>query len=693
MTTHYRPEVDGLRAIAVIPVILFHAGFEWFSGGYVGVDVFFVVSGYLITGIIYGEMQQDRFSIINFYERRARRILPALTFVSLISLVVAWRWMLPDEFKSLSESLVAVNLFVSNIYFWQDMDYFAAPAELKPFLHTWSLAVEEQFYLFFPLFMLLIARYKKAVVLSILGLGFMASLALAEWGSVNHPSANFYLLPTRAWELLAGSIIAIYLHNRAFNPSAILSNLMAGSGLALVMLAIFFFDESVPFPSLWAVVPVLGTSLVILFANSSNVVGRLLSLKPMVGIGLISYSAYLWHQPVFAFARELSLEPLTQVDFLQLSVLSLLLAWFSWWFVEQPFRNKRLVSRPQIFKGALAASCAMIGFGLYGIHSQGIPWRFNEDIQRLSEVRGHKHINSRNCNSTPGNMLSIQDACEYNSGGDGKVVVWGDSQATPLVGPIAERVDDLGLKVKQLVYTNCLPIAGYTRHDDTDCGSFNQMAMDYMIGNDEVEIVIMLGRYPFQFEGEIYVNGEGVGQEEDEVYAVPYNNNNPVLIDETAQRIEVVGSLLRNTVSRLVADGKHVILIYPVPEVGWDAPYFLAKERLHGIERDAPLSTSYEVFKERTATTYEQFSKLGEHSNLLKIEPASILCNSDFPDRCAVELSGKLLYYDDNHLSMHGSEFLVDHVFERISHKGWLNDRIDKLELAEQPESKSGNEG
>jgi peptidoglycan/LPS O-acetylase OafA/YrhL len=693
MTTHYRPEVDGLRAIAVIPVILFHAGFEWFSGGYVGVDVFFVVSGYLITGIIYGEMQQDRFSIINFYERRARRILPALTFVSLISLVVAWRWMLPDEFKSLSESLIAVNLFVSNIYFWQDMDYFAAPAELKPFLHTWSLAVEEQFYLFFPLFMLLIARYKKAAVLSILGLGFMASLALAQWGSVNHPSANFYLLPTRAWELLAGSIIAIYLHNRAFNPSAMLSNLMAGSGLALVFLAIFFFDDTIPFPSLWAVVPVLGTSLVILFANSSNVVGRLLSLKPMVGIGLISYSAYLWHQPVFAFARELSLEPLTQVDFLQLSVLSLLLAWFSWWFVEQPFRNKRLVSRPQIFKASLAVSCLMVGFGVYGVHSQGIPWRFNDDIKMLSEVRTHRWINSVGCNSTPGNMLPINETCKYNASGNGKVVLWGDSQATPLVGPAAERADDLGMMVKQFVYTNCLPISGYTRHDDTDCGRFNQMAMDYMIGNDEVEMVIMLGRYPFQFEGKLYDNGEGGMTEERQIYAVPYKGNSAQVIDETSQRIEIVGDLLRNTINRLVEDGKRVILIYPVPEVGWNVPYFLAKEKLHGIERDAPLSTSYEVFKERTATTYEQFSKIDENSNLMKIEPSSIFCNSDLPGRCAVELSGEILYYDDNHLSVQGAGLLMDHVFERISNKGWLDDRADKLELADQPEKKSGNEG
>ncbi|WP_104201871.1 acyltransferase family protein [Billgrantia saliphila] len=678
MTTHYRPEVDGLRAVAVIPVIFFHAGFDTFSGGYVGVDIFFVISGYLITGIIYNEIVEKKFSIVNFYERRARRILPALFFVSIICMAVAWVWMLPEEFASLSKSLIAVNLFVSNIHFWQDMDYFAGPAEMKPFLHTWSLAVEEQFYLFFPLFMLLAGWLRKGLLMGILLLGFLASLALSEYGSTHHPSANFYLLPTRAWELLAGSIVAVYLHRHKSQPPAWLGNLAGLFGLALLLYAIFVFDQSVPFPGLWALVPVLGTVLIILFAGERDIAGRLLSFKPMVGIGLISYSAYLWHQPVFAFARERSMGPISDVDFILLSILSLLLAWFSWRYVELPFRNRLNFTRPQIFKSALVMSCLMIGVGLYGSHSQGIPWRFDEEVESLAMVRSQKHINSENCQSTPGNLRPLDAICVYNESGERTVVVWGDSQATPLVGPIAERVDALGMQVKQFVYTNCLPIAGYTRSDDPLCGRHNEQVLEYVLEDASVELVVMLGRYPLQFEGLAFNNGEGGIEHDEAVRAVPMDRldmaNNPL-------RVEEVGRLLQETVNRMIEAGKRVVLIYPVPEVGWDVPYLLSKERLYGIERFSPLSTSYEVFKQRTSSSYEQFSRIGEHDNLLKVEPASLFCNTYIPSRCAAQIEDEILYYDNNHLSVTGASMLVSQIFVKMRRKGWMSEEEHKLSM------------
>lgn len=680
MTTSYRPEIDGLRAVAVIPVILFHAGFEWFSGGYVGVDIFFVVSGYLITGIIYGELLTGHFSIVNFYERRARRILPALFFVSIACLVLAWLWMLPEEFENLSESLVAVNLFVSNIYFWQDSGYFAGPAEMEPFLHTWSLAVEEQFYVFFPLFMLLIGRFRKGLLLGIIALCFVVSLAMAEYGSVHHPSANFFLLPTRAWELLAGAILAIYMHNQTVRPPPGVSNLGAVVGIALILYAIFGFDEGTPFPSLWAVAPVLGTSLIIFYAHGTNLIGRLLSLKPVVGIGLISYSAYLWHQPVFVFARERSLDSISHVDYILLSLLSLLLAWFSWRYVEQPFRSRKNYTRPQIFKAALAMSCLMIGVGLYGSYSKGIPWRLDDDVEKLVEVRDDQGVNSGYCQSEPGSMRAIDEICEYNDKGERTVVVWGDSQATPLVGPVAERVDALGMKVKQFVYTNCLPIAGYTRNDEPECGRFNNAAMEYLLGNDDVELVIMLGRYPLQFEGETFNNGEGGVETDRAVHAVPYEPDGSAFADDQG-RVEAVGALLQATVDKLVNDGKQVVLIYPVPEVGWNVPYLLAKEKLYGIERTSPLSTSYDVFKERAASAYQQLSRVGPHSDLLKIEPARLFCDTYLPGRCATQIEENILYYDNNHLSQFGASLLVEHIFHEMRNKGWMSDRELELSL------------
>lgn len=680
MTTNYRPEIDGLRAVAVIPVILFHAGFEWISGGFVGVDVFFVVSGYLITGIIYGEIKSGKFSIIKFYERRARRILPALFFVSITCLVFAWFWMLPTEFKKLSESLVAVNLFVSNIYFWQSIDYFTGPAEMQPFLHTWSLAVEEQFYLFFPLFMLLAARFREFLLLSIIVMGGVVSLLLAEYASSNHPTANFYLLPTRAWELMAGAVIAIYTHDRSVVFSSLSRNIGSAAGLLLIVYAVLFFDDATPFPGIWAVIPVLGTSLVILFSGDKDFVGRLLKWRPVVGIGLISYSAYLWHQPVFVFAKERSFDPLSITELLLLSILSIVMAGFSWRYVEQPFRHRSNFTQPQIFKAALVTSVLMIGVGVYGTYTQGVPWRFNEEVESFVKVRLNGSHVPESCHATTGKMLSIDETCEYNKDGEKTIVIWGDSHATPLVKPVAERVEGLGKKVKMLVYTNCLPVFGYTRNDDADCGRFNNKVKDYVLGNDDVEMVIMLGRYPFQLNGEVFDNREGGVEDNKAIKAISTVKFDGVgEIDE--ERVDIIGNLLKETVEQLIDSGKRVVLVYPVPEVGWDTPYLLAKENLYGVERKGPLSTSHEVFKERVASSYRQLSKVTENPNLLRVIPEDLFCNTYLENRCAAQVEEGLLYYDYDHLSRLGATLIVENIFQEMEGVGWVND-VDEKELS-----------
>lgn len=288
----YRPEIDGLRAVAVLPVILFHAGLGLFAGGFVGVDVFFVISGYLITTILLTEIEEDRFSLWTFYERRARRILPALFVVLLACLPFAWVWMLPEQLEAFGKSLVAVMLFGSNILFWRETGYFAPAAEEKPLLHTWSLAVEEQYYLVVPLILMVgLRRFGRNPTFWGLVILSLVSLALCEIGRRSHPSAAFYLAPTRAWELLAGSLCAfIQRHDGRQRRSQVLS----GLGLGLICASVLAFDGQTPFPSLYALVPVLGTVLIILFATADTLAGRILTLRGFVGIGLISYSAYLW---------------------------------------------------------------------------------------------------------------------------------------------------------------------------------------------------------------------------------------------------------------------------------------------------------------------------------------------------------------------------------------------------------------
>jgi peptidoglycan/LPS O-acetylase OafA/YrhL len=363
----YRAEIDGLRALAVLPVILFHAGFEIFSGGFVGVDVFFVISGYLITTILIEDIENKRFSIVNFYERRARRILPALFFVMLVCIPFAWMWMMPGQMKDFSQSLIAVSLFVSNILFWRESDYFSAAAEEKPLLHTWSLAVGEQYYVLFPIFLILAWRFGKNRVFWMIVVMAAISLLLSEWGWRNKATANFYLAPTRAWELLAGSIAAFIVQKRGVQKN----NFLALLGLAAIIFSVFAYDESTPFPSVYALVPVLGVVLLVLYAGKETLAARLLSTKIFVGIGLISYSAYLWHQPLLAFARIKSVDEPSPLILGMLVFGTLLLAYLSWKFVEAPFRDKLKIAKTKIFIFSLSGLLVFILFGYVGHIKQG----------------------------------------------------------------------------------------------------------------------------------------------------------------------------------------------------------------------------------------------------------------------------------------------------------------------------------
>lgn len=370
----YRREIDGLRTLAVLPVILFHAGFSIFSGGYVGVDVFFVISGFLITTIIVKERSDDRFSILRFYERRARRILPALFVVIAVCLPLAIITMLPSQLRDFGRSIVAVSLFASNVLFWREGGYFSAASEEKPLLHTWSLAVEEQYYLFVPLVIMALWRLGRLRLGIALALAAAVSLGLAEWGWRNQPTANFFLLPTRAWELLSGSLLALWLGHRA-QPSGLPAQAGGLVGLAMIAGPVFLFSGGTPFPGLWTVLPVAGTVLIILCASPSTWVGRLLGWKPLVGIGLISYSAYLWHQPLFAFARIQSLDEPPQWLMAALAGLALLLAWGTWRFVERPFRDPVKVSRRRILTAALVGSLVLIAAGGIFDMTRGLPGR------------------------------------------------------------------------------------------------------------------------------------------------------------------------------------------------------------------------------------------------------------------------------------------------------------------------------
>jgi peptidoglycan/LPS O-acetylase OafA/YrhL len=373
----HRPEIDGLRALAIAPVVAFHAGMPGLSGGFVGVDVFFVISGFLITSIVAAERDAHRFSFGAFFERRARRILPALFVVMLATLPLAWMWLPPDDLRVHAQSLVAVPALSANVYFWLKSGYFDAASELKPMLHAWSLGVEEQFYLVFPIVLALLWRFGRASAAVALSVIALASFLLAQATAVTDPAFAFYLLPTRAWELLLGAVLALALPGGTL-PSPVpgaVREALAAAGLVMIVGAVLAFDADTPVPGVPMLLPTLGTALVIASASGSTAVGRLLGRPALAWLGAVSYGVYLWHQPLFALARHRSPEPLPGAVMAMLAASAVVLGWLSLRWVERPLRD--VVRWPRArFVGLLAAAALLlVAVGLYGHATRGIAGR------------------------------------------------------------------------------------------------------------------------------------------------------------------------------------------------------------------------------------------------------------------------------------------------------------------------------
>jgi len=383
MTGHklkYRPDIDGLRAVAVVSVLAFHLKTHMFLGGYVGVDVFFVISGYLIGSIILKGIREGTFSIAAFYENRVRRIAPALVGALVGTSVLAYIYFLPSELIDFSKSLLAALFSVSNVYFWKDSGYFTAPVDTKPLIHTWSLGVEEQFYLLLPIFLVLVCRYfPKKVRAAVLGVAAL-SLVLSAIGAFTHPDPTFYLLPTRAWELLLGVLIPLGLFPEIRKTAS--RNAAAFTGIALIFLAVMAFTQATPFPGLSALLPCCGAAIVIMAGEyGDSWVSRALSLRPVVFVGLISYSLYLWHWPIIVFQGTQSMLISgfsVRTSKLICIALSFVVATISWRFIEQPFRKRHQagLSRRTVFTMAATAAALIAALGATTLMARGFPSRY-----------------------------------------------------------------------------------------------------------------------------------------------------------------------------------------------------------------------------------------------------------------------------------------------------------------------------
>lgn len=664
----YRREIDGLRALAVLPVILFHAGFETFSGGFVGVDVFFVISGYLITTIILAELAQGKFSIVNFYERRARRIFPALFLVMLFCIPFAWFWLMPSDMKDFTQSLVAVSVFASNILFWRESGYFDTAAEIKPLLHTWSLAVEEQYYVLFPLFLILAWRLGKRWILILLTIIGIASLAVAQWASVAKPAAAFYLLPTRGWELLIGAFAAFYLSktNRT-DFSKVVGEVGGWLGLALILFSVFTYSKETPFPGLYALVPTVGAVLIILFATQQTTIGKFVGNRAFVGIGLVSYSAYLWHQPLFAFARLRDLSEPSDLVFAVLSVAALILAYFSWRYAECPFRRKNIFSAKSIFQLCFAGSLLISIFGFWGHLSNGFSFRVGEKVAATGAINiSILEEQVKTCWKSIESDQRLSFACSLgNPSGSVSFALLGDSHAGALLPVLSEHASQSNLRGLNFSYRSCPPLRDIKPLSPSDvdmvCWKLRKNFFESLArSSGEIpKVVVINARWALLMERDRFDNEKG-GVESGDKWVWDFGGMNVNYPD--LMRNEIV-----DAIEEILNTGRKVVLIYPVPEMGWEVPKVLAKRQFTGkILTTVDGSTLYPVYLKRNKRAIEALDSLGERDNLIRIRPDKLLCNTFISGRCVAHMDGVPLYFDNNHLSNEGAKLIVMEIMNSL---------------------------
>lgn len=500
----YRRDIDGLRAFAVMPVLLFHFGVHQISGGFAGVDVFFVISGYLIAGSLLADLEQGTFSLANFYWRRFRRILPALMVVVALSTCAAYFLIPAKQFVQYGWSLLAASTFWSNIYFWDAIDYFSTSADLTPLLHTWSLAVEEQYYLFAPIAMYLIYRFLGARWALVLIPLILASFALSWYGLSAGPRFTFYWLPTRAWELMLGAYLMLSPLPKLKSRFAV--EIVGLVGLFCLGFAYFTLKETSAFPGPGALLPCLGTALLIYAGEHADSTGksyasRLLELKPFVWIGLISYSLYLVHWPLVSFATHLTLRPVNAP--VMLTLISILLAAALWKWVEQPFRTHSVLkTRKLVFVASFVSIALAVLVSFFIISKAGFPGR-PADYEH-KDVAMEKWRNGT-CFFEAGQPISAfsETDCTHDLGfDDTKILLWGDSYAAQYVSGLAAVADKLGSNVMQITFAGCPPLMNYSSSGLPACAAFNRKAMA-LATNGDFSVVLLTGRWDLHRENTI----------------------------------------------------------------------------------------------------------------------------------------------------------------------------------------------
>lgn len=652
----YRPEIDGLRAVAVLSVVLYHFGVPGLGGGFVGVDIFFVISGYLIGGILWGElMATGRVSLVAFYIRRFRRLAPAFFAMVAVVSVLGWFLLLPVEYRDYAKSLIAATVYLANVQFWRQAGYFDSGAEEKVLLHTWSLSVEEQFYVVLPLLILLLRRrpgFVRALLWGAFGLSLAASVGL----QARMPEATFYLFHFRAWELLAGVLLAIAHHDGKRLPDGVQAWASA-LGMVLLLGSVVLVRAEAGFPGWQAVVPVLGSVLVLAGAGQGNAVNRALSLRGPVFVGLVSYSLYLWHWPVVSLSliwRGAFSGPAEVAGWI---ALSFVLAVLSWRFVEQPFRRAPVGGArawPRVFGGVALASGVTLALAAVVFVKDGIASRFDAATQgHIAATMDFLQDFSR-CRVDESGPLAGVEVCPIGPEGAPEVLVWGDSHLRAMADGVGLAAMEAGVPGILIWTAGCPPLFGVTKWESAStaaenraCPEINARIEAALPALTTVKRVLVMARWSY------YAEGQGFGLDAE---------NRITLEAAPGRGIEgapdVMAAALERTVEALSALGP-VAVLRQVPEIGAYRSLRAARAMAHGRADEVPgmLDVPRAEAEQRAARADGLLRDLAARGKITLIDGWDRFCDAA---RCGVMVDGAPVYFDTNHLTNRGALMLRD---------------------------------
>jgi len=640
----YRAEIDGLRALAIIPVVFFHGGFGLVSGGFVGVDVFFVISGYLITLLIYNDLSNNAFSPKKFYERRIKRLFPALFFVATCCSIVAWFLYQPYDLEDFYGNLASVFAFASNIHFYHHSGYFDPSAELNSLLHTWSLTVEEQFYFVFPWLLILAFKMgRKAVWIGVSTL-IIISFCLAEWRLQGKPMAAFYFLYARGWELMIGSFCALLVSDSSLitKVSKYYRECLAWLGLLLILFSIFFFNDATPAAGRFTLIPTIGAALIILFCSSNGYLGKLLGNRLLVFIGLLSYSTYLWHQPLLAFSRYYLGEGFDLAVSGSLCFLSFFLGYLSWRFIEKPFRYGSFGWNRQrrIYTTFVTLSVCIVIISTYGKNERGFPERLDADVRSIYQTKGlYEQVET--CFVTVSNTFDLS-TCLAKKAEHKNALIIGDSHAASLFPSLKRELAKKNWNLSMLTYARCVPIINesylqkyksdsrfYSKHITPRCKTVKE-SFKKGIKNNKFDLVIVLNHY-----------NNWMGTYEDHSFPEFWEMYIDTVVDHFGkEKLLILGSL-------------------PI----WmdDLPKLIVEDYAQGRDFLGPSFT--ELFDKERSLDGFMAQDLKERK-IRFLSSMAAFCSQEGCERTGVLESGETaaLAYDYAHLSSAGSSVLTKHV-------------------------------